>query len=88
MSPAKRVSVAAPLLLIGALGWLGCASGPHPSLAIATKDLGCEEKALKVHEIFPRKVRVEGCGKEAIYVKLCAGYGMDSKCDWQRKLDQ
>lgn len=68
-------------------GMFACASGPHPAVEIASKEFKCETTALKLHEIYPRKVRVEGCGKEAIYVKVCSGYGMDSKCGWAVKPD-
>ena len=68
-----------------ALSLLGCASGPHPAIPMAAKAFPCEEKALTLHEIYPRKVRVEGCGKEATYVEVCSGYGMDAKCGWARK---
>ena len=86
MSRRDRASVVVTGVLIGT-GAFGCASGPHPALVLATKDLACEQKALKLHEIFPRKVKVEGCGKDATYVNICAGYGIESKCDWQRKND-
>ena len=36
---------------------------------------------MKVHEIYPKKVRVEGCGQEAIYVDACDGYGADVYLD-------
>lgn len=62
-----------------------CASGPHPALRIASEDLSCEQSELKLHKIYPKKVRVEGCGKEAIYVDACAGYGMEAKCGWGRQ---
>lgn len=68
-------------------GVAGCATGPHPAVVLAAKDLGCEAKGLTLHELFPRKVRVEGCGKEATYVKVCSGYGMDAKCGWAQKPD-
>jgi hypothetical protein len=66
---------------------LGCATGPHPAIVLAAKEFGCEAKLLKLHETYPRKVRVDGCGKEASYVKLCTGYGMDASCGWVRKQD-
>lgn len=73
--------VAALLVLVAVLG---CASGPHPALAVASKDLACEQKALSLHEIYPNKVRIEGCDKEGIYVKACDGYGIDSTCGWAK----
>jgi hypothetical protein len=54
---------------------------------LASKQFGCETKALTLHEIFPRRVRVEGCGKEATYVEVCSGYGLDAKCGWAVKPD-
>lgn len=59
-----------------------CASGPHPALEMASKDFKCPIKSLTRHEIYPNKQRVEGCGKDAIFIKGCTGYGVDSKCDW------
>jgi hypothetical protein len=73
--------------LLVAFGLLGCASGPHPAIVLAAKDFGCEAKVLTLHESYPRKVRVEGCGHEATYIKLCTGYGMDASCGWVRKQD-
>jgi hypothetical protein len=64
---------------------LGCASGPHPALKVAAEDLGCEEKSLTLHEIYPKKVKIEGCGKEGIFVEGCSGYGVTSECGWARK---
>ena len=72
---------------LATLAALGCASGPHPAIPIAAKAFPCDEKALTLHEIGPRMVRVEGCGKDATYVKVCDGYGIDSKCGWGRKKD-
>jgi hypothetical protein len=71
------------LLVTCALG--ACASGPHPALQIASRDLDCEQSALQLHEIYPKKVRVEGCGKQAIYVDACSGYGVEEKCGWGRQ---
>ena len=68
---------------LGLLLW-SCASGPHPALEVASRDLKCDQKELKRHEIYPKRQRVEGCGKEGIYVEDCAGYGVDSKCRWVR----
>jgi hypothetical protein len=69
-----------PLLLL-----LGCASGPHPALEYAAKDLKCPVKDLKRTEIYPNKQRVEGCNKEGVYVKTCGeGYGIDAECRWAR----
>ena len=76
-----RISI---LLLLASWPGAGCAIGPHPALALAKKDLGCDTK-LTLHEIYTRKVRVEGCGKEAIYVKGCDSYGADAKCGWARQ---
>ena len=73
------------LILLAACALGACASGPHPALQIASKDLNCEQSGLKLHEIYPKKVRVEGCGKQAIYVDACAGYGMEEKCGWGRQ---
>jgi hypothetical protein len=39
---------------------VACATGPHPALQLASKDLGCEQRALKLHQIYPKKVRVGG----------------------------
>ena len=63
---------------------LGCASGPHPALKLAAKHLACDESALKVHEIYSKKVRIEGRGKDAVYVDSCSGYGAEEKCAWAR----
>jgi hypothetical protein len=71
--------------------WLvasACASGPHPALEVAARDFDCPQKDLKRHEIYPNRQRVEGCGKEGIFVKDCAGYGVDSKCRWARAKDE
>lgn len=65
-------------------GALACASGPHPALEVAAKDLGCEEPSLTLHEIYPNKVRVEGCDKEGTYVKTCDGYGVTASCGWAK----
>lgn len=65
------------VLLLGA-----CASGPHPALTLASRDFACPIEQLQRHQIYPNKQRIEGCGKEAIYIKGCNGYGADSKCDW------
>ena len=74
-----------PTGLCGVLAALGgCASGPHPALALAHKDFNCAQAELTLHEIYPHKVRVEGCGREAIYVKACSGYGTDSSCGWAK----
>ena len=73
------------LILLAACALGACASGPHPALQIASKDLNCEQSGLKLHEIYPKKVRVEGCGKQATYVDACSGYGMDEKCGWGRQ---
>jgi hypothetical protein len=65
--------------------WLGaCASGPHPAMTLASKDFACPMSSLERHQIFPNKQRIEGCGKAAIYIKGCSGYGADSTCDWVR----
>jgi hypothetical protein len=71
--------------LLVLLASIGCATGPHPALALAAKDFGCDQKALTLHQIFPKRVRIEGCGKEADYVDVCDGYGMDAQCHWARK---
>ena len=63
---------------------LGCASGPHPAIVMASKDFDCPEKSLTRHEIYPNKQRIEGCGKEAIYIKGCTDYGAAGKCDWAK----
>src|SRR5690349_8094550 len=73
------------LILLAACALSACASGPHPALRIASKDLDCEQSGLKLHQIYPKKVRIEGCGREAIYVDACSGYGMDQKCGWGRQ---
>lgn len=64
---------------------VACATGPHPALQLASKDLGCEQRALKLHQIYPKKVRVEGCGSEATYVDACTGYGVEEDCGWGRQ---
>jgi hypothetical protein len=73
------------LLLCSCL-WLlaACASGPHPAMVIASKDFDCPMKDLERHQIFPKKQRIEGCGKAAIYIEGCNGYGADSSCKWVR----
>ena len=73
------------LILLAACALGACASGPHPALQIASKDLDCEQSGLRLHEIYPKKVRVEGCGRQGIYVDACSGYGMDEKCGWGRQ---
>jgi hypothetical protein len=60
----------------------GCASGPHPSLEVASKAFKCPVERLTRHEIYPNKQRVEGCEQEAVFIKGCTGYGVDSTCDW------
>ena len=70
------------------LGSIACAHGPHPAVTLAAKEFACEPKAITLHELYPRKVRVEGCGKEATYVKICQGYGIDAKCGWAIKPDE
>lgn len=72
------------LLTALCLGLLGCASGPHPAIVMAEKDFDCPQKDLTRHEIYPNKQRIEGCGKEAIYIKGCSGYGLDEKCGWAK----
>ena len=72
------------LWLLTLLGLCGCASGPHPAMELAARDFDCPMKSLKRHEIYPNKQRVEGCGKEATYVKDCSGYGTDSDCKWAK----
>jgi hypothetical protein len=62
-----------------------CASGPHPALQLASRDLSCEQSQLKLEQIYPKKVRIEGCGKTAIYVDACSGYGTDETCGWGRQ---
>jgi hypothetical protein len=73
------------LVPVIACALVACASGPHPALKIASDDLGCEQSGLKLHQIYPKKVRVEGCGKEATYVNACDGYGADAQCGWSRQ---
>jgi hypothetical protein len=73
------------LVLFAACAFIACASGPHPALEVASSDLECDQSNMKVHQIFPKKVRVEGCGQEAIYVDACNGYGVDSTCGWARQ---
>jgi hypothetical protein len=64
---------------------VGCASGPHPALQVASRDFECPVGQLKRDEIYPNKQRVEGCGKEAVYVKDCGtGYGTDAECRWAK----
>lgn len=72
---------------IAALLLLGCASGPHPALQAAARDFNCPMAQLKRDEIYPNKQRIEGCDKEAIYVKHCgSGYGMDAECNWVKAM--
>jgi len=63
----------------------GCASGPHPALKVAAEDLECDQNSLTLHEIYPKKVKIEGCGKEGIFVEGCSGYGVTAECGWARK---
>jgi hypothetical protein len=70
--------------MVGLWLLLGCATGPHPALEVAAHDLACPIAQLQRHEIYPNRQRVEGCGKEGIFVKDCGGYGLDSKCRWVR----
>ena len=89
MTPTACVQPSAPMgriaiILIACSALYACKSGPHPALKPASQYLKCSQSALKVHEIYPQKVRVEGCGKEAIYVDACKGYGADEKCEWAR----
>ena len=73
------------LRFIALIALCSCASGPHPALTIASRDFECPIKSLTRHEIYPNKQRVEGCGKEATYVKDCdTGYGTDSSCEWAK----
>jgi hypothetical protein len=53
-------------------------------MTMAARDFDCPMASLTRHEIYPNKQRIEGCGKEAIYIKGCGGdsYGADSKCEW------
>jgi hypothetical protein len=55
-------------------------------MTMAARDFECPMAGLTRHQIFPNKQRVEGCGKEAIYIKGCdsGGYGSDTKCEWVR----
>ncbi len=69
------------VLSLALLG-LGCASGPHPSLQAASKTLDCPVKDLKRHEIYPEKQRIEGCGKEEVFVYGCDDYGATAECGW------
>jgi hypothetical protein len=62
-----------------------CASGPHPALQLASRDLSCERSQLRLEQIYPKKVRIEGCGKTAIYVDACSGYGTEETCGWGRQ---
>ena len=71
-------------LLLGILALAGCASGPHPALRLASKDFDCPIKELSRHEIYANKQRIEGCDKEAVYIKGCDGYGATAKCGWVR----
>jgi len=73
------------LILFAACALVACASGPHPALQVASTDLDCEQSGMKVHQIYPKKVRVEGCDQEAIYVDACNGYGVDAQCGWGRQ---
>jgi hypothetical protein len=75
--------------MVGAvLVWLAgagaCASGPHPSLEVASRDLKCPVEQLQRHEIYPKRQRLEGCGKEGIFVEDCSGYGLNAECRWVR----
>lgn len=70
-------------LVAFALG--ACASGPHPALQLASRDLSCEQSQLTLEQIYPKKVRIEGCGKTAIYVDACSGYGTEETCGWGRQ---
>lgn len=63
---------------------LACASGPHPALKTAARDFDCPIAELKRDEIYPSKQRIEGCDKEAVYVKDCGGYGTDADCRWAK----
>lgn len=73
------------IVLTSALLWCaGCASGPHPSLAVASEALDCPAAELKRHEIYPEKQRIEGCGKEGIFVRGCSDYGATAECGWTR----
>jgi hypothetical protein len=76
----RRLFIASAALALGA-----CASGPHPALELASRDLSCEQSQLKLEQIYPKKVRIEGCGKSAIYVDACSGYGTDETCGWGRQ---
>jgi hypothetical protein len=77
----RGLFIAFATLAVGA-----CATGPHPALKLASRDLGCEQSQLKLEQIYPKKVRIEGCGKTAIYVDACNdGYGTDATCGWGRQ---
>lgn len=73
-----------PVLLI-ALFSVACASGPHPATTAAAKDLKCPQAEIKRTEIYPKKQKIEGCGKEEIYILGCAGYGMNEECEWTKQ---
>lgn len=71
--------------LLGVFLLLGCASGPHPAMQLAARDFDCPMASLKRHEIYKNKQRIEGCNKEAVYVKNCGqGYGTDAECGWAK----
>ena len=50
----------------------------------ASQDLSCPMGQLTIHHntATPKRKRVEGCGKEAIYVEVCPPGG---QCDWARE---
>lgn len=82
MTSRRRPTVLA-LLAVPALV-AGCASGPHPSLEVASRELDCPVAQLTRDEIYPNKQRISGCEREAIFVKDCGGYGTDAGCRWAK----
>lgn len=73
------------LIVFAALLGPGCASGPHPATTAAAKDFKCPIAEVTRHEIYPKKQEMAGCGKEAIFINGCAGYGANEKCEWLRQ---
>jgi len=80
-----RLPIPALLALLTLSVLAACASGPHPSIEVASKDFECPSAELTRTEIYPKKQKFEGCGKEAIFILGCAGYGANESCEWVRQ---
>jgi hypothetical protein len=71
----------------------GCASeekepAQHPVVKLAAFDLQCPRSKLLYTPIDKRNLGVQGCGRQARYVKLCrevrGTFGPEDECRWVR----